>query len=160
MDAKIRKIEINLITLGTCVIIFGVWTLVKLIISYLFINTEGFTDLTSEQALISYIIIWAFVAVSFLLNCYVGLSARALGKGKKRNSFFLVVAGTIVFFRTIIVAAEIAMAIFSDTGFISLITSAFIDSTTIVILIELMVNSIRLKNIGKENSAKEENYEL
>ena len=102
MDAKIRKTEINLITLGTGVIFFGVWTLVKSLVS-----------------------------------------------------FFLVVAGIIVFFRSILVVLEIIAAIFDHGDSINLLISAFIDITTIVFLVELMVYSIRLKKIRKAEPAKE-----
>lgn len=160
MEAKTRKIKVNLITLGTAVIVFCVWTVVKLLITYLFIGTESSAELTGEQTVISNIILWGSIAVSFLLNCYVGLSARALGKGKKKNSFFLVVAGAIASFRTLIVILEIVLAFLGYGDFISLITSAFIDTTTIVFLVEVMVNSIHLKTIIKNEPAKEGNYEL
>ena len=100
------------------------------------------------------------IGVSFILNLYVGLSARALGKGKNTSSFFLVVAGIIVFFRSIIAAIELIAAFLDHGDTINLIITAFIDITTIVFLVELMVYAIRLKRIRKAETAKEAEYEL
>ena len=155
MDAKIRKTEINLITLGTGVIFFGVWTLVKSLVSFFLLDTELHENLSEEMIAFTIITFWALIAVSFILNFYVGVSARALGKGKNKSSFFLVVAGIIVFFRSILVLLEIIAAIFDHGDSINLIITAFIDITTIVFLVELMVYSIRLKKIRKAEQAKE-----
>lgn len=155
MDAKIRKTEINLITLGTGVIFFGVWTLVKSLVSFFLLDTELHENLSEEMITFTIITFWALIAVSFILNFYVGVSARALGKGKNKSSFFLVVAGIIIFFRSILVLLEIIAAIFDHGDSINLIITAFIDITTIVFLVELMVYSIRLKKIRKAEQAKE-----
>lgn len=155
MDAKIRKTEINLITLGTGVIFFGVWTLVKSLVSFFLLDTEIRENLSDEMFIFTIITFWSLIAISFLLNFYVGLSARALGKGKNKSSFFLVVAGIIVFFRSILVVLEIIAAIFDHGDSINLLISAFIDITTIVFLVELMVYSVRLKKIRKAEPAKE-----
>lgn len=155
MDAKIRKTEINLITLGTGVIFFGVWTLVKSLVSFFLLDAEIRENLSDEMFIFTIITFWSLIAISFLLNFYVGLSARALGKGKNKSSFFLVVAGIIVFFRSILVVLEITAAIFDHGDSINLLISAFIDITTIVFLVELMVYSVRLKKIRKAEPAKE-----
>lgn len=160
MDAKTRKTAINLITLGTGVIFFGIWTLVKSLVSFILLDAELHENLTEEMILFTKIFFWALIAVSFILNLYVGLSARALGKGKNKSSFFLVVAGIIVFFRSIIAAIELIGAFLDYGDTINLIITAFIDITTIVFLVELMVYSIRLKKIRKAETAKEAEYEL
>ena len=160
MDAKTRKTAINLITLGTGVVFFGIWTLVKSLVSFILLDAELHENLTEEMILFTKIFFWALIGVSFILNLYVGLSARALGKGKNTSSFFLVVAGIIVFFRSIIAAIELIGAFLDYGDTINLIIAAFIDITTIVFLVELMVYAIRLKKIRKAESAKEAEYEL
>ena len=160
MDAKTRKTAINLITLGTGVVFFGIWTLVKSLVSFILLDAELHENLTEEMILFTKIFFWSLIGVSFILNLYVGLSARALGKGKNTSSFFLVVAGIIVFFRSIIAAIELIGAFLDYGDTINLIIAAFIDITTIVFLVELMVYSIRLKKIRKAEPAKEAEYEL
>ena len=160
MDAKTRKTAINLITLGTGVVFFGIWTLVKSLVSFILLDAELHENLTEEMILFTKIFFWSLIGVSFILNLYVGLSARALGKGKNTSSFFLVVAGIIVFFRSIIAAIELIGAFLDYGDTINLIIAAFIDITTIVFLVELMVYSIRLKKIRKAEPAKEAEHEL
>ena len=160
MDAKTRKTAINLITLGTGVVFFGIWTLVKSLVSFILLDAELHENLTEEMILFTKIFFWSLIGVSFILNLYVGLSARALGKGKNTSSFFLVVAGIIVFFRSIIAAIELIAAFLDYGDTINLIIAAFIDITTIVFLVELMVYAIRLKKIRKAEPAKEAEYEL
>lgn len=160
MDATTRKTAINLITLGTGVVFFGIWTLVKSLVSFILLDAELHENLTEEMILFTKIFFWSLIGVSFILNLYVGLSARALGKGKNTSSFFLVVAGIIVFFRSIIAAIELIAAFLDYGDTINLIIAAFIDITTIVFLVELMVYSIRLKKIRKAEPAKEAEYEL
>ena len=159
MDVKIRKTEINLITIGTGVIVLAAWTLVKFLITYFFIGLNLGDD-SSSNNIVTYVLIWSFSIISFLLNGYVGFSARALGNGKNKHSFFIFVAGLIVFFRIVVVIIELIAAFISLGDFIDLIISAFIDITTIVFLVELIVNSIRLKKMRKADLAKEADYEL
>ena len=160
MDAKTRKTAINLITLGTGVVFFGIWKLVKSLVSFILLDAELHENLTEEMILFTKIFFWSLIGISFILNLYVGLSARALGKGKNTSSFFLVVAGIIVFFRSIIAAIELIAAFLDHGDTINLIITAFIDITTIVFLVELMVYSIRLKKIRKAEPAKEAEHEL
>ena len=86
MDAKTRKTAINLITLGTGVVFFGIWTLVKSLVSFILLDAELHENLTEEMILFTKIFFWSLIGVSFILNLYVGLSARALGKGKNTSS--------------------------------------------------------------------------
>ena len=51
MDAKTRKTAINLITLGTGVVFFGIWTLVKSLVSFILLDAELHANLTEEMIL-------------------------------------------------------------------------------------------------------------
>ena len=64
MDVKIRKTEINLITIGTGVIVLAAWTLVKFLITYFFIGLNLGDD-SSSNNIVTYLLIWSFSIISF-----------------------------------------------------------------------------------------------
>ena len=91
MDAKIRKKEINLFTLGTGIIFFGAWMLIKLAISVLSIIPDINKTYSTAEIIIAVLFILAIAALIFLIYLYVGVSARSESKGKRKKPVYLVV---------------------------------------------------------------------
>ena len=85
MSAIKNKIEINLITTGTGLMFFGLWTFIKFFLTIVFLGVEYDDNTSDEVKLIATIITIIAVAIVSALFCYVGLSARAEGKGKKKS---------------------------------------------------------------------------
>lgn len=87
MEAKIRKLENNLVTLGTGIFILSLWTLFKTVLFDIVNWGEIKNASKSLPPMVSSLVIGAvYVAliIEFLLHSYIGLSARSEGQGKKR----------------------------------------------------------------------------
>ena len=67
MDAKIRKKEINLLTIGTGIIFFGAWMLIKLAISVLSIIPDINKTYSTAEIIIAVLFILVIAALALVL---------------------------------------------------------------------------------------------
>ncbi len=159
MSAIKNKIEINLITTGTGLMFFGLWTFIKFFLTIVFLGVEYDDNTSDEVKLIATIIAIIAVAIVSALFCYVGLSARAEGKGKKKSVVYLIVNGFILFFHILIIILEAAALLFGENIF-TIVVTIIIDATAAVLMLEVMINSIKLRKIRRHKRIMEVGYEL
>ena len=149
MGAKLRKAEIDLSTIGTGVITFGAWTFIKFILSYSLAGDKLTKSLPQENKAVTLTIIYTVIALSLLIRCYIGFSARGESKGKKKHIFYLICAGVILFFSVLIILFEVIMLIFLMDGILTLVINIIVDLTSAVLLLELIINSVRVRRYRK-----------
>ena len=95
MEVKTRRLENNVITLGTGIIAFSIWALLKYAMTF-------FSDLSyaDEMSAGARVIFFASVIVisltDVLFHFYIGVSARSEGKGKKKSPLYLVLTAFII----------------------------------------------------------------
>ena len=159
MSAIKNKIEINLITTGTGLMFFGLWTFIKFFLTIVFLGVEYDDNTSDEVKLIATIIAIIAVAIVSALFCYVGLSARAEGKGKKKSVVYLIVNGFILFFHILIIILETVSLLFGVNIF-TIVVTIIIDATAAVLMLEVMINSIKLRKIRRHKRIMEVGYEL
>lgn len=159
MSAIKNKIEINLITTGTGLMFFGLWTFIKFFLTIVFLGVEYDDNTSDEVKLIATIITIIAVAIVSALFCYVGLSARAEGKGKKKSVMYLIVNGFLLFFHILIIIIEAAALLFGE-NILTIIITMIIDATAAVLMSEVMINSIKLRKIRRHKRIMEVGYEL
>lgn len=152
MGAKIRRTQDNLYVLGTSVIVFGMWNLLKFAIYFFVSPGEIKKETGDENYFIAVIVLWSMFFVSFLLRCFIGFSARAEGKGKRKSVFYLVLAGIIALVYCTLIAFEAAYFIAEHNHIFTSVVTLIIDVTSLVFLIELMVNSIKIRKLRKDVS--------
>lgn len=157
MEAKKRRLENNLVTLGTGIIAFGLWAFIKLLLTVFFLGNAYFKDTAEEDRLAALIVTLVVAVLMLLLYVWLGLSARAEGKGKKKNPFYLIVVGLISLFNIVTISLSILYLLteFNEiedplTVFVTII----IDVTTMIFLIQLIYSSVLLRKIRK-NEIKE-----
>ena len=160
MKRELRKTEDKLVIDGIGVIIFDVWTVIKVML--LFWVNEYKPGTNPEEAL-NFIPLWALALVLLVLSglivsprLYIGFSAIAEGKGKCKKSGYLFVAGLII---TINIGMYIVAAVYQGMNLESFQLSAdgiltmVIDLTSLAIPIEMIVSARkvrRLRNWAKE----------
>ena len=159
MSAIKNKIEINLITTGTGLMFFGLWTFIKFFLTIVFLGVEYDNNTSDEVKLIATIITIIAVAIVSALFCYVGLSARAEGKGKKKSVMYLIVNGFILLFHILIIVLEAVSLIFGE-NILTIIITIIIDATAAFFMLEVMINSIKLRKIRRRERITEVGYEL
>lgn len=155
MDVKIRRLESNLTTIGTGIIAFGFWGFLKFILSYLFLGAQSVGIDGDEYITVIAIFVWAVAILIPLVYLWIGMSARAEGRGKRKSALYLFMVGWIIFVSTIAILMEL-YSLSKLKDWFEIIVTLIIDLTRYVFLIELMVYSISLRKLRKEQSRGEE----
>ena len=154
MGAKTRRLENNLVTLGTGIIAFGLWAFIKLILTVVFLGSAYFEDTAEEYRFIAVMIAtWVVAVLTLLMYVWLGLSARAEGNGKKKKPVYLFVVGIISVYGFVMILIEVFIMITKfneiDDPF-SLFITIIIDVTRMIFLIELIYSSVTLRKIRKQ----------
>ena len=148
-----RRCRSSLVSSGTGAMIFGVWIVAKLAMYLLFDSQyleNAFSDVESDPLMMNFLIGFVFVIafIAMLLHFYIGIAARAEGKGKKKGYRYVVI--------TIIMAActgaGIITSVFSADYWVNIedaVMTLLIDSTTLFVFCDIAVASIRLKRMGR-----------
>lgn len=155
MDVKIRKLESDLTTIGTGIIAFGFWGFLKFILSYLFLGAQSVGIDGDEYITVIAVFVWAVAILIPLVYLWIGMSARAEGRGKRKSALYLFMVGWIIFVSTIAILLEL-YSLSKLKDWFEIIVTLIIDLTRYVFLIELMVYSISLRKLRKEQSRGEE----
>ena len=107
MGAKTRRLENNLMTVGTGVAAFGVWALVKYILTAFVLNEEIEDSMEPSSLKVIYIFVFSLTLLDFLMRCFIGFSARAEGKGKNKGVFYLVITVLLILIYAFNIVVEI-----------------------------------------------------
>lgn len=162
-DIKNRRLKDILISSGTGVVMFAVWGVVRTILNFTLVNKNNneFAEITSELGEGQYADI--FFAVLAILTCailaaevgirlFVGLSARAEGKGKKRGWAYVIVAYIMIPIYLAGLVVSIINIATVNTGIIDMIVTVLVEATSLFAFVELAVSATRLKRIKKHQA--------
>lgn len=152
MNAKIRKREINLTTLGSGVILVGLWIFLKLALTFLIHGNEIEEEFPPVVIFWANVILWIIAALILLMSLYIGLSARAEGKGKKKTIVYLILSGVMACFALIIVIFDGYLLFVPTSDIFNVIVTLIIDATVLVMLVELIVNAVGVRRLRKEEA--------
>ena len=155
MEVKIRRLESNMITIGTGIIAFGFWGFIKFILSYLLLGAQSVGIADDEFRTVIAVSVWGFAILTPLVYLWIGLSARAEGRGKRKSILYLLMVGWIIFFSSIVLLLEL-YSLTAMKDWFEIIVTLIIDLTRFVFLIELMVYSISLRKLRKQQNRGEE----
>ncbi|MCR4604996.1 MAG: hypothetical protein K5639_03250 [Eubacterium sp.] len=156
MDAKTRRLSINLITLGTGVIVFGLWSFIRFALT-VFVYNDGIVDLIPpELKPVIYSFLMVFAIIIFLLEFYIGFSARKDGKGKRKSIAYIIVTGFVVVTYITVDVFDIFRLFSNESGLVYAVSSVIIEITATICIAEMMISSIMLRSIRKKQK-KEEN---
>lgn len=153
-QANRRRLQDTLTIAGSAVIAFSVWSIAKIGLFLALADKNSLRWLLEQLgidneslALALYVSLGLIALIDFGVRAYVGLSARAEGRGQKKNPFYLVVA-TIVS----VLNASSLYAVAWGTAFeispLSMVVSIVIETTAIAALVLVIVSSIRLRCMG------------
>ena len=163
-SVRIRKYSNRLTMAGRAVIIFGLWSSLRVVILALLGMDDTFSDSfnvardlaanvenkAAVYAIATVVVVFALV-IPFLINLFIGRRAIMEGTGKKSTTVYLVVA-----------ALLLALTIFSliyggseDEFYEIWIASIIVDITLCGAYIDVIYSAIRLKKCSRIAQAKE-----
>lgn len=133
-QAKIRRIQDTLTIAGSGVIAFSVWSLAKIGLFLTLVDKDvlrRILGIDDDSLIITvYALLGVIALIDFGVRAFVGLSARAEGRGKKKSPVYLVVA------------AIVAISNASSLGAIAVITSLALSPSMLVVSIVIEVTAI------------------
>ena len=151
-QAQIRRLQDTLTIAGSAVIAFSIWSLAKIGMFLAFADKDllswllGLDKDSLTTAVYVSLIVVALIDVS--VRAYVGMSARAEGRGAKKGPFYLVVAAFIALANASSLVA-IALSASLALPLSSMIVPIVIEATAITALVLVIRSSTRLRRKNK-----------
>ena len=154
MEKELRRKQVTLVTLGTGVILFGVWSVVK---SLLYFRTNLFADLDTqaEPELLPYmlatvVIVALFVLADLGIRLKIGRRARAEGMGRRQKNGYLILAALIVLVNItgdLLGVYYIVKNGVPEQSGPDYIVSVLVDLSSTILLAELIITVLRVRKL-------------
>ncbi len=156
LQLRLRKTQSDLAVMGIGVIAFGVWSVIKSVL-YVALNTESaLASLEGNKYLILafWLILGAALAIDLAFRLYVGRSAIAEGKGrKKKNGYILLALLMSVLSFAALAAGLLSQGSSTDTDSVG--ATLLVELTSDVLLLGVVVSAIRVKRLSRKLTGTE-----
>ncbi len=140
---RYRRESSTLVVLGTGVMVFGIWSIIKLLGMFAFriplFTASEEEDLGSVGMLFAVIIAVIIVSVDVLLRIFVGIRARREGEGKKAEKAYLVFLVLMIIVSVISVAVEIDAVLSAERDFFDSYANLIMELTSLVVSFEVFM---------------------
>lgn len=151
-DAQRRRLQDTLIIAGDGVIAFSVWAVAKTALFLAFTSSDWLRQLLDLEDAFPieavYIAVGFFLCLDLVVRAFVGLSARAEGRGKEKSPFYLFVAVFVAIANALSAISVVLGATVSLSPADSVI-SIVIEGTAIAALVLVIHCSVRLRSLRK-----------
>ena len=157
MEIELRRRRINLMTLGSGVIAFGVWSVLKTFLyiwvdSYVFEFPDMPPELIGVANAIAYALLGFLVLIDFALRTYIGLSARSVGMGKKKSRTYIILAVMILAFSVVswvLILLNHKYNRMENQSVLDYYVSLFVEMSSTAILAEMVYTALRVRKLEK-----------
>lgn len=157
METELRRRRINLMALGSGVIAFGVWSILK---SFLYIWVDSykfeFPDIPPEYVraatAIAYAMLFSLMLIDLALRLYIGLSARSVGMGKKKSRAYIILAAIILaasILSWILILVNHTSSQRENQSAMDYYVSLFVEMTSAAVLAEMIYTALRIRKLEK-----------
>ena len=152
---KIRKYNRNVEISGGAMIMFGVWTVIRIMLSFL-MKTDEVTssiDLTAVDKKTYFLIglvasFFVFIIV-MVFHLSIGMGAIRYARGRSKRKWFLFLS-LVVMLGTLITMPSYLVMLDSDSDIDTTIASIIVDLTMIFIQIDMISSVVRLEILKKK----------
>ena len=162
---KYRKNADNLIILGTGVIVFGFWSIVKIVaqlaLNISFYDESLFDDMDPIGIIFVTVFVILFYTGDMAIRLIVGLGARAEGrdvqkrKNRRPRKTYLVFNVWLIVFSIISVIIAVNVFITSDALTFNNMISLFMELSSLIILLELFISALYVRKYRREHKETE-----
>ena len=153
-EITLRRNQDTLVIVGTGVIIFGIWSLLKTLFALL-LNIGDLYEVilkeeTPEGRVAIFIVVTLMLMIDLAFRVSVGLSAIAVARGKKSRFIFVAGALILAFSSATLVTAQIRAIVTGErVATISHVTAA-VELTSLITLTQLINSAMAIRGIRKE----------
>lgn len=161
-QAKLRRYRDTLATSGIAIIIFGVWDIAKSMLTTVYgsnlsvENEDVVAELETSLASMGddaeiVIVLFALVAMLVVLlglamRLYVGLSARAEARGKRKSWAYVIIAGLMATTSALLMAVGLALS-GSLANIASGIVTSLIELSSLLAYVDLIRSAVKVKRL-------------
>lgn len=146
---RYRRESSTLVVLGTGVMAFGIWSIIKLIGTFAFriplFTASEEEELGSVGMIFAIIIAVIIVSVDVLLRIFVGIRARREGAGKKAGKAYLVFLVLMIIVSVISVIVEIDAVLSAERDFFDSYANLIMELTSLVVSFEVFMAAIYVR---------------
>ncbi|MBP5167762.1 MAG: hypothetical protein ILP14_00965 [Oscillospiraceae bacterium] len=155
METELRRKQISLHTLGTGIILFGAWSVVRAML-VLQAKPLAELDLPDDPQIVLFIKILFFLFLGFFLlasfsfRLYIGLSAQAEGTGRKKKSFYLYLTAVILLINILAFFLSLYSLFtnrFGNYNTLDYIVTILVDLTSNILLAQLISTALRVRKL-------------
>lgn len=152
IQRNIRKEKNCLTSIGTGVVFFAFWIVVKMVAYLYFSRNEILSDPEVQDmgAGIYFMGSGLFILFSWGVHIYIGLSARAEGNGRRRKGRYMAVLTVWMAIYLCAVFLDIFGLTLQEMDLFDVVASVLIDLTMAVMLSELIVATVRLRKLRRQ----------
>ena len=154
---ELRRRRITLMSLGSGVISFGIWSITKTLL-YIYVGVFKLDAATAPEqyrqaaTAVAYVLLALFMLIGLSLRLFVGLKARAAGSGKRQRPTYIVVACLLLAWSIL----TLLVAVFSRTSgrmenqsVMDYAVSMFVECCSAAMLAELIYTALRVRKLAK-----------
>ena len=157
---RLRRDENTLIVVGTGVILFGIWSVVKALLqgnaSFSNMLAEvrledagleelGFGDLSWLVAALAAAFVLIILLLDLSIRIFVGMSARAEGRGKKQGPVYLVLSVLLLVFSGIFVCSYLFVLFHGSDQVMDADAAIVVELTSFVTLLQMILSAVRVR---------------
>ena len=162
MQRDLRRNENILAVSSLTMILFGVWTAIKLVL-YFSLSEDGFRAIPKDaegqlERMILTAILVLFICISMSTRLCVGLSARAESMGRKKGYGYVVLAVLILAADILALGFSLAHIEENFDSWMDMVITLFVETTSMLTIAELIVAAFRVKKL-KRMAAEEQTAE-
>ena len=166
---RLRRDENTLSVVGSGVIVFGIWSVVKALlhgnVSYsnmlevvrledAGLEELGFGDLSWVVAAAAVVLVLLVLFLDLAIRIYVGMSARAECKGEKQGRAYLVLSVLLLFLSGVYICSFV-MVLFSGSDQVMDADAAIlVELTSFVTLLQMIISAVRVRRARRAEQEK------
>ena len=160
METELRRCRSNLSILGSGVIVFTVWELIKPILISLLVQQADdpvpedvpLPDLSPGLIVVLAMAILALVILSVVMRFHIGRAARAEAAGKRKGSAYVVIAFLIFGLQALgclLTVIQLVRKGLMETDLLDTAASLLVEFSSTVIMGELAFTAVKVKRLSK-----------
>lgn len=156
LQLRLRKNQSDLAAIGLGVIAFGVWSVIKTVLGVALDPENYLASFEGDRYMLLafWIILGGALAIDLALRLFIGRSAIAEGKGKKRRAGYIVLALLMAVLSFVLLTVGLILqgtSSFTGTAVVTMV----VELTSDVLLLEMCISAIRIRRIKRKMTGAE-----